>query len=217
MSHLHQSQIIRHLSSPIFIICSLFILHLVYANEPALSAEKETFTIDTDKSEIRWLGKKLAGKHNGSVRLRSGSVALTEGMITEGTFVIDMLSIMNEDIESPQWRKKLEDHLKSADFFNVSTFPEGTFAIKGSEKQASDTVLIRGDLTIKGISLPVSLVASISQKGDVYVATGKATIDRKKWDIRYNSGKWFDPATLGDKLIYDDIEIEVTIVTLPSS
>lgn len=216
MSHLRQSHILRHLSSPVFIICCLFILHLVYIHEPALSAEKETFAIDTDKSEIRWLGKKLAGKHNGTVRLSSGSVALTEGAITEGAFVLDMLSIMNEDIESPKWRKKLEDHLKSADFFNVSTFPEGKFTIQGSEKQSSDTVLIRGDLTIKGISLPVSLVASISQKGDVYVATGKATIDRTKWDIRYNSGKWFDPATLGDKLIYDDIEIEVTVVTLPS-
>lgn len=216
MSHLHQLHILRYLSSSVLITLSLFILHLVYAHEVALSAEKETFTIDTEKSEIRWLGKKLAGKHNGTVKLSSGSVALTEGAITEGTFVLDMLSIMNEDIESPKWRKKLEDHLKSADFFNVSTFPEGKFTIKGSEKQSSDTVLIRGELAIKGISLPVSLVASIAQKGDVYVATGKATIDRTKWDIRYNSGKWFDPATLGDKLIYDDIEIEVTVVTLPS-
>jgi len=216
MSYVHQFQNIRYFSSPLLIIFSLFIIPVTYLCEPALSAEKERFTIDTEKSEIRWLGKKLAGKHNGTVRLRSGSVALTEGAITEGTFVIDMPSIMNEDIESPQWRKKLEDHLKSADFFNVSTFPEGRFTIKGSEKQSSDTILIRGELTIKSISLPTSLTASISQKDGVYVATGKATIDRTQWDIRYNSGKWFDPATLGDKLIYDDIEIEVTIVTLPS-
>jgi len=35
-------------------------------------------------------------------------------------------------------------------------------------------------------------------------------LDRTKWDIKYNSGKFFK--NLGDKLIYDDFEIEVEVV-----
>jgi len=197
----------------IFALAAFGFLHLP---QLAQAEDKTVLKIDTAQSSVKWLGKKLAGQHNGIVKLKSGAVTLSEGAIIGGNFVINMQTIENEDIESPKWRKKLEDHLKSEDFFNVSKFPEGVFSISNAKKGGEHSTLINGNLSIKGISLPVTLTASIIEDKGIYTAKGTATIDRTKWEIRYNSGKWFDPAILGDKLIYDDIEIEVNIVTLPS-
>ena len=57
---------------------------------------------------------------------------------------------------------------------------------------------------------------SISQEGESYRAKGKLSFNRTKWDIKYNSGSFFDINKLGDKLIYDDIEIELDIVAQKS-
>ena len=44
-----------------------------------------------------------------------------------------MASISNTDIESPEWKQKLEDHLKSEDFFHTDSFPHAILEIKGPQ------------------------------------------------------------------------------------
>ena len=69
----------------------------------------------------------------------------------------------------------------------------------------SDDFDVDGVLTIKGISHPISFVISVDNK----VATSKLTFDRSKYDVRFRSGTFFE--NLGDKLILDDIELEVEL------
>ncbi|MCB0328723.1 MAG: YceI family protein [Bdellovibrionales bacterium] len=177
-------------------------------------ADVRKLEIDKEKSVVQWLGKKVSGQHNGTLNIKSGTVSLDGEQIVGGSFVLDMNTIANEDIESPKWKAKLEEHLKSNDFFNIAKFPEGTFEITKSEpgEQPSD-VLLTGKLTVKGLTFPITFPAKVTKTGDSYEASGKVTLDRTKWEIKYNSGKWYDPAQLGDKLIYDDIEIEVRVAT----
>ena len=60
---------------------------------------------------------------------------------------------------------------------------------------------INGDLTIKGITHPISFVLEpVGSKS--YVAD--LSFDRSKYDVRFRSGSFFE--NLGDKLILDDIE-----------
>lgn len=58
-----------------------------------------------------------------------------------------------------------DKHLRGADFLNVSKFPEATFLSK-EVKQNGDNLDITGDLTLNGVTHPVTLNAKLVGKGD---------------------------------------------------
>jgi polyisoprenoid-binding protein YceI len=182
---------------------------MAYGKEKAATAAN--LEVDSSKSSVRWLGKKVTGAHNGTIALKSGQVELDGKNIKGGVFEIDMGSIIVEDLKDPEWNKKLNDHLKSDDFFGVATHPVSTFKITSVKplKKKDSTHEISGDLTIKGITHPVTFPAKIEVKGNEASAKGKVTVDRTKYNIRYGSGKFFD--NLGDKMINDEFQLELDL------
>jgi len=70
-------------------------------------------------------------------------------------------------------------------------------------------VNISGDLTIKGITHPIEFPASVSIADGKIKASAEITIDRAKYNVRHRSGSFFEG--LGDKLIYDDFMLNVTL------
>ena len=91
----------------------------------------DIYKIDTDKSKIYWIGRKITGEHNGTINIKDGYVDINQGSITNGEFEIDMASITVLDM-SEKYNKKLESHLKDPDFFDVHKFPISSFKIKNS-------------------------------------------------------------------------------------
>ena len=90
-------------------------------------AKSETaYTVDAGQSVIYWTGTKPGGAHTGTVNLSSGTLGATDGNITSGSFVIDMTSIKNTDLDA-ETAPKLEGHLKTGDFFEVDAHPTGKF------------------------------------------------------------------------------------------
>jgi polyisoprenoid-binding protein YceI len=177
-------------------------------------AANKTMQIDTTQSKVGWLGKKVTGQHNGSVALKSGSIEMDAKGIKGGQFEIDMTSINNEDLKDAGYNKKLVDHLRSDDFFSVAKHPMSTFVIKSVKPLTGNkdaTHEITGDLTIKGITQPVTFPAQVEVKGNKASAKGKVVIDRTKFDVRYGSGKFFQ--NLGDKMIDDNFEITLDLKT----
>ncbi|HWV29812.1 MAG TPA: YceI family protein, partial [Dyadobacter sp.] len=69
---------------------------------------------------------------------------------------------------------------------------------------------VTGDLTIKGITKPVTFPVTVKTTATGAEATGKLVVDRSKYDIKYNSKSFFD--NLGDKMIHDDFSIDVKLV-----
>lgn len=167
----------------------------------------QEMSVDVSKSEIKWTGKKVSGEHWGYIDLKSGSFVEKDGKIVSGKFTIDMTSIVNEDLESPEWNQKLVGHLKSDDFFSVDKFETATFKIKESSEFKNGVAEVKGDLTIKGITNPISFKAK-KESGN-YMAT--ITVDRTKYNIRYGSGKFFD--NLGDNMIDDNFTLDVRLAT----
>ncbi|WP_448518482.1 YceI family protein [Rhodoflexus sp.] len=180
----------------------------------AFTAPQETYKINTRASSIGWVGKKITGQHNGTVKISGGSLEMANGKITGGEFFIDMTSIVCEDIKDAETNSKFIGHLKSDDFFSVDKHPTATFKIKnanpGAVKDGKQTYRIAGNLTIKGITKHVEFDAETKTEGNKLMATAAFKIDRSKWDIRYGSGSFFDD--LGDKMIYDDIELTLNTV-----
>ena len=69
-----------------------------------------------------------------------------------------------------------------------------------------------GQLTIKNITHPISFYSNIDNLNGKLRANAEVIFDRSLYDVKYGSGKFFD--NLGDRLIYDEIAINVMIITI---
>ena len=167
--------------------------------------------VNTSNSTVKWKGSKVTSSHEGNIKLSSGKLILEHGKLVGGEFEIDMTSIKNTDIEDEEYRAKLDGHLKSKDFFNVEQFPLATITITKATKGDGDFYKVVADLTIKGITHPVTFQANVAINELNFLARAKIKIDRTKWDIKYNSGSFFDG--LGDYLILDEIEFDVFLLS----
>lgn len=162
--------------------------------------------------ELKWTGYGVGKSHKGQIPLK-GQVEMKGDELVGGNFVLDMTNLKTADSE------RLQGHLRSADFFDVEKFKEGTFKITKVEaipaaKAGEPTHKITGDLTIKGKTNSETLLANVAKKEKKYMATGTTQIaDRTKYDIVFHSGKFTPIATLGDKLIEDKIDIQLDIQT----
>jgi polyisoprenoid-binding protein YceI len=116
-----------------------------------------------------------------------------------------MTTISNTDITEAEYHKKFIEHMLSDDFFGVSKFKTTKFVFKNAKKIKNNNYKITGDLTIKDKTESVTFDAIASKDK----ASAKLTFDRTKYGIKYGSGKFFQ--NLGDKLIYDDVQLEVTL------
>ena len=175
---------------------------------------KVTYTVSTQESTITWNGKKITYNHTGTIQLASGELIFDDQLLTGGNFVIDMTTLKDLDLEDKRKNDKLTGHLKSEDFFNVEEFPRATFEITSvtAEETEKGNFMITGNLTIKGITHPNSFPAKITMSGSMVHVRAAIVFDRSKYNIRYGSGSFFD--NLGDKIIYDDIEIGIELVAL---
>jgi polyisoprenoid-binding protein YceI len=170
----------------------------------SISVNAQTKKIDVKASTIKWVGKKVTGEHSGTVNFKDGALVFKSKKLTGGSFTVDMTSLTSTDLTG-EYLGKLNGHLKSADFFGTEKFPTAKLVFKTIAVKATDVYTVAADLTIKGITKPVTF--------DITVAGNTATtafkVDRTKYDIKYNSGNFFE--NLGDKTINDDFELAVAL------
>lgn len=176
-----------------------------YATEPHIVYPQ----VDTKESSVKWIGSKVTSSHEGYVNILKGSLAINHGTLVGGQFAFDMNSISCTDIESEKYNKKLVDHLKNEDFFNSKAFPVATVKITSVKQSDKNSYKIYSDLTIKGITHPISFDAHVDINGEVFLAKAKISIDRTKWDIKYGSGNFFE--NLGDRMILDEVKFDISL------
>lgn len=161
-----------------------------------------TFELNTEGSTLEWHGEKIVGNaHDGTIQIKSGSLMLENGEFQKGEFVIDMTTIQ-EDKDSTA----VEKHLSSEDFFDVEEFPEAMLTVTSIDEEG----IVTGDLTIKDVTEAISFPAMITHMEEGMVATAEFEINRTVWDIRYDSGSFFDD--LGDAAIRDEIQFKLQLV-----
>lgn len=164
--------------------------------------------IDTGKSTVSWVGKKVTGQHSGTVGIKEGTLVFKGKKLAGGSFTVDMNAINVTDLKAGEGKEKLEGHLKADDFFGTEKFPTATLVFKslGAKAKVANTYAVTADLTIKGITKPVTF--------DIVVNGNKATtafkVNRTVYGIKYGSGSFFD--NLGDKSIDDEFELSVNLV-----
>lgn len=159
-------------------------------------------------SKIFWTGTKVVGFHQGTVQLKEGSVELRDQRLVGGYFIIDLTTVKCTDIpdSDPIPKNKLEAHLKSDEFFNVTSFPTAKFVITEVRKHPdSDTKLFaQGELTIKGITRELKIEVEPSTMTDkLFIAQADIRFDRQLWGVAYKGIK--------DELVHDEVKLNVII------
>lgn len=168
-------------------------------------AQKRAFVIDAKASQLTWTGYSEVGSWapSGTVQIQKGQFVQTGSQISTGSFVIDMATIQHEN-------GQMQEHLRGDDFFGVTRFPSATFVLRSLTGGTAT-----GQLTIRGITKPVSFPVVVSQEGTGLRVKGKATIDRTQFNIHFNSSSFFQ--NLGNQAIKNEFTLAFDVVARPGA
>jgi polyisoprenoid-binding protein YceI len=103
-------------------------------------------------------------------------------------------------------------HLRSADFFDVATYPEIVFASTGVEQRESDVYRVTGDLTIRDVTRSVAVDftltgSALDPLGNLRVGfEGALALRRSDWELTWNAA-----LETGGVLVSDKIQIEFDV------
>jgi polyisoprenoid-binding protein YceI len=179
------------------------------------SVAAASYKLQPQLSTLGWEGAAVTHGHKGTIQFTGGDLQVTNNMVTGGTATVDMKTIKATDITDAESQGKFVGHMGGADFFDSGAFPTSTFKItsvtpiKGAAADA-DNATITGDMTIKGVTQKISFPAKVGVKNGVAAVTGKVTIDRTKFGLKYGSKSFF--AGIGDKAINDTFDLTFNVV-----
>ncbi|MDB4161125.1 YceI family protein [Bacteroidia bacterium] len=178
------------------------------ANEAATAEAFSTeYAVNAVESTVTWTGSKPTGDmHMGTVAIKQGKLAMSEGSISAGSFVLDMtqMSVTDEGMDE-ETKAKLLGHLTTTDFFEVEKFPTASFSVTSS---TADSLM--GNLTIKDITKSITVPYSVEVGEANITANASFSIDRTQWGVKFNSGNFFE--NLGEYLIDDAVQFDVKLV-----
>ena len=177
-----------------------------------VSFEEGVYSVVVDRTELSWIGKEISTKiHTGTLNLTDGMIEIIDENTINGNITIDMSSINVTDLQG-RAKEMLEGHLRSADFFEVENYPNATLNFKSkSYNKLKNLIDFEGQLTIKDISNPIFFSATLIESSPYLKAKSILSFDRSKYNVRFRSGSFFE--NLGDKLILDDIDVNIMLVT----
>ncbi|NLI67833.1 MAG: YceI family protein [Bacilli bacterium] len=121
---------------------------------------------------------------------------------------VDSIDTKNED---------RDNHLRSADFFDVENHPNMTFESKKIEKVGDNQYKLTGDLTIRGTTKETTFDVEYLGKGtnpwgvEVVGFEARATISRKEFGLTWNQA-----LETGGVLVSDDVKIEIDLEANPA-
>lgn len=199
------------------------------SNTANVSEEKEvaqkvgtTYAADVQTSVVNWKAFHKGGfaPRWGTISVKNGEISVDNNQLTGGDFVIDMTTITVDSLSVTEAGKKhtdLQGHLKSADFFQVDSFPTAEFkvtsvtdldsaaavnAIEGANK------LIAGNLTLLGKTLNISFPAKVVVEENNVNVVANFVVNRTDWNITFGANG-ADPA---EWMISKDIEVGFNVV-----
>lgn len=172
----------------------------------SVSAAPETYHFDPNHTNITWHANHM-GFSNPSGKF----------MQAEGTLTLDEENLANSKVEvtvKPSsvltGLEKFDNHLKGKDFFEVEKFPEAKF-VSDKVEVNGNTLKVHGSLTIRGVSKPVVLDATLNKvapnpmsKKKTAGFSASTTVKRSEFGINYAL-----PAVSDEVKV--EIEVEATL------
>jgi polyisoprenoid-binding protein YceI len=147
------------------------------------AAQKRAFNFDKAHSEINFIAEARFLTAHGFFGAFEGDVQINPDDWTDSSisFTIDAASINTRN-------DRRDNHLRSADFFDVANHPKITFTSTKITKNSDTNLTVTGELTIRGVTktveVPVRVVFFQGARGRF---KGQFQINRKEYNINYNS------------------------------
>lgn len=161
--------------------------------------EDAEYTLDRTQSRVTWTGSTFVHDESGTIRFQEGILTREFGRMN-GVIILDMKTI------SANSGEKLNDDLKSSNFFDIEKHPLGRIDVTDYRDG-----LVYADMTLRGNTHPVQFpITVVAETESIFLVTGNLTIDRTLWGIHYRSSSIFDG--VGNEAINDDIDLEVNLV-----
>ncbi|MBM3908882.1 MAG: YceI family protein [Gemmatimonadetes bacterium] len=151
----------------------------------AAGAQDGKYVRDPAHSEINFVGASRLLDANGFWEKWDADITFDPADWSKASvkLVIDAKSI-NTRVE------RRDNHLRSKDFFHADSFPQITFASKIVNKMSDTKVNITGDLTIRGVTKPVTIPGTLvfyDPQSKMGRMKGQFTIVRSEYGVSYNS------------------------------
>ena len=147
-----------------------------------------TYVIDASHTEVGFVARHaMVTKVRGYFRDLEGTIAVAENL-ADSTATATMKTASVDTGSADR-----DGHLKSADFFDVENNPEITFVSTGVNNVSGNTFDVTGDLTINGVTKPVTLAAEYDGTaqdpfGNVRAGfTASTTVEREDWGLTWNA------------------------------
>ena len=174
-----------------------------------LSAASD-WDVDTSHSRVAFMVRHMMVSNvRGTFGKFTGGVLLDDQDITKSTVNLD-IDVASLNTETP----KRDDHLRSADFFDVAKFPKMVFKSTKVAKDG-DGLSVTGNLTIKNVTKPVVLkVTPLSAEtkdpwgGVRRGASATTKISRKDFGLTWNKALDGGGVVVGDEVSLD-LEVEL--------
>jgi polyisoprenoid-binding protein YceI len=169
-----------------------------------------TWTIDPVHSDVSFTVRHMVvSKVRGHFRRFSGQIVTGQDPLASSvTAEIDLSSIDTNNAQR-------DEHIRSADFFEVETYPTMTYRSTGVRRDGGDFVL-DGELTLKGVTRTVPLRLELGGFGpDAYGGTragfsARAEINRRDFGVNFNAALETGGAVVSDKVTIQ-LEIEAVL------
>jgi polyisoprenoid-binding protein YceI len=144
-------------------------------------ARGEKYLITPDSSKIEFVGSKVTGSHHGAFAKFSGAIDYAgQPENSRVNIAIETSSVTTDTSD-------LTKHLQTADFFEVSKYPQATFVsteIKpGGDKGVTHSVT--GNLQLHGVTKSITFPATIAVSPGVITVESTFAINRKDFGINY--------------------------------
>jgi polyisoprenoid-binding protein YceI len=169
-----------------------------------------TWTIDPVHSEVGFsVRHMMVSKVRGRFTAFRGQIVIAEDPTdSRVTASVDLDSIDTGNAQR-------DEHLRSADFFEVATHPTMTYRSTGLRRDGRDGYVLDGELTLKGVTRSVPLRLSLVGVGpDAYGGTragfsATTEINRHDFDVSFNAALETGGVVVGDRV---SIELEIEAI-----
>jgi len=144
---------------------------LVLASAQAAQAA-QTYTLDSAHADVVFLVDHFGYSATiGRIGDVQGSITFDEAAVENSAVEIVMQAASLDTNHAER-----DKHLRSAEFFNVEQFPTITFTSTGIAKTGDKTGTLTGDLTLLGVTKPVTLDVTFNLKSPHPIYQGKETV-----------------------------------------
>ena len=160
---------------------------LVIAGVGSTAAAKENYKFDPSGSSIGFSVHQFLGTTRGKFANFSGRIEVDREH-PENSSVTAQIDVQSIDTRI----KKRDDHLRSAEFFNVEKFPQMTFKSRSVKRTGPQSGDILGDLTIHGVTKPITLhvklLTPLNETARTRWAVSCDAINRRDFNLMFAQG-----------------------------